>query len=460
MRKLAFAAAALFLSLPMFAQETANFSLPVQEHYPRRFLNNERTTGGFWLQGMYNKTKYTDIFDADIYGGAVGIEGRPGAAFRIGAGYAYTVADSKDYFADKTKANANTFLLYMSIKPGVWFLDLEGSYTMSSYKYTEQYIPNDPGEKWDVNIFRGQGLTGFDIRVGNFFLVPQAGVRYLYAKKDETTWNGIVLYDKANVSTYTGIAGLKLGADFYGESVIFRPEIGGAFTRDFKLVEDAVFLAMPNGSVFVMDGPARERNAFAPYASLMFSFGKNVDLIFSYEGDFRKDFKSHTGLATLRFNFGAAAATSDDDSRYNTYERSAQPVRTVSTQQPPAYVTPEVVAAPVIEITEEVHVGSLYFNTGIAELGPNARTYLTQKAAELKNVGYNEVAVYGYTDNKEANPLTLSKSRATAVAGQLVSKGVDGSRVKIYSMGAKSPAADNATEAGRKINRRVEVQVK
>jgi outer membrane protein OmpA-like peptidoglycan-associated protein len=52
---------------------------------------------------------------------------------------------------------------------------------------------------------------------------------------------------------------------------------------------------------------------------------------------------------------------------------------------------------------------------------------------------------------------TLSNQRAQAVVDALVAAGVDGARLGAAGMGMFSPRASNASEAGRALNRRVEL---
>jgi outer membrane protein OmpA-like peptidoglycan-associated protein len=82
-------------------------------------------------------------------------------------------------------------------------------------------------------------------------------------------------------------------------------------------------------------------------------------------------------------------------------------------------------------------------------------TYLSQKT-NLK------IEIYGHTDtiglakrNQE-----LSEQRAKAVADYLVSLGLDSSKVKSFGFGSSKPVADNETDEGRQLNRRVEFKLK
>lgn len=66
--------------------------------------------------------------------------------------------------------------------------------------------------------------------------------------------------------------------------------------------------------------------------------------------------------------------------------------------------------------------------------------------------------IIGYTDNigGELYNLELSKKRAKAVADFLIAEGVDRKRIVSNGMGMKNPKADNNTQEGRDLNRRVE----
>lgn len=69
------------------------------------------------------------------------------------------------------------------------------------------------------------------------------------------------------------------------------------------------------------------------------------------------------------------------------------------------------------------------------------------------------VVVEGHTDSEgdfDRN-LLLSGERARAVRAELMERGVPGERVEAYGLGETRPIADNATEEGRRHNRRVSV---
>jgi K(+)-stimulated pyrophosphate-energized sodium pump len=67
----------------------------------------------------------------------------------------------------------------------------------------------------------------------------------------------------------------------------------------------------------------------------------------------------------------------------------------------------------------------------------------------------------GYTDNTgdAAANLHLSDQRAKNVMAELVKLGVDPSRLEAQGYGDEHPVADNNTEEGRQLNRRISLRV-
>jgi outer membrane protein OmpA-like peptidoglycan-associated protein len=80
----------------------------------------------------------------------------------------------------------------------------------------------------------------------------------------------------------------------------------------------------------------------------------------------------------------------------------------------------------------------------------------------MKQYPQTTTVVEGHTDSvgTDAYNQKLSERRAGAVRDVLVNKlGVSGARVESVGYGESRPVADNATDAGRAINRRVEAAV-
>ena len=74
----------------------------------------------------------------------------------------------------------------------------------------------------------------------------------------------------------------------------------------------------------------------------------------------------------------------------------------------------------------------------------------------------SQATVVGHTDSTgtEAYNQSLSERRADEVRSYLVSRGVTASQIEAFGRGEMQPRSSNETEAGRQLNRRVEVFVR
>lgn len=86
---------------------------------------------------------------------------------------------------------------------------------------------------------------------------------------------------------------------------------------------------------------------------------------------------------------------------------------------------------------------------------------LDKYAAFLKKYPNYSAKIVGYTDSVGAASYNkrLSKKRADEVVKMLEQRGVSSSQLSAEGMGEANPVADNATEAGRAQNRRIEAQL-
>ncbi|MFI0089038.1 OmpA family protein [Streptomyces bobili] len=100
------------------------------------------------------------------------------------------------------------------------------------------------------------------------------------------------------------------------------------------------------------------------------------------------------------------------------------------------------------------------FGKDSAKLSADAKARIAGIAEEIKKQNATQIRVFGFTDNlgSSAHGDVLSKQRANAVqaalAGDLNNASVT---FEVRGYGEQYPIADNASEAGRKKNRRVEV---
>ena len=123
---------------------------------------------------------------------------------------------------------------------------------------------------------------------------------------------------------------------------------------------------------------------------------------------------------------------------------------------PIAEPEPEAPIAEVVKVELDVK-----FDFDKAVVKPNSYGDVKNLADFMAQYPATNVEVAGHTDSvgPDAYNQKLSQRRADAVKQVLVKDGVAPSRVTAVGYGESRPVADNATEAGRAVNRRVEASV-
>lgn len=101
------------------------------------------------------------------------------------------------------------------------------------------------------------------------------------------------------------------------------------------------------------------------------------------------------------------------------------------------------------------------FGFDSAQVTPAFQPTLTKLADVLKKYDRNRVTIVGHTDavGSEAYNENLSLRRAEAVRSELARKGVPSVGLIALGKGESQPRATNETEAGRQLNRRVEILI-
>ncbi|WP_025765180.1 OmpA family protein [Dyadobacter tibetensis] len=114
-----------------------------------------------------------------------------------------------------------------------------------------------------------------------------------------------------------------------------------------------------------------------------------------------------------------------------------------------------------IQVGASMAMGNIYFETGKYGLLPESFPELQRLLNLMKDNPGLGIRIEGHTDNVgdfDKN-LELSKQRAEAVKGYLVSKGVKPERIEARGYGSTRPIAKDQSEAERSRNRRVEVVI-
>jgi len=105
--------------------------------------------------------------------------------------------------------------------------------------------------------------------------------------------------------------------------------------------------------------------------------------------------------------------------------------------------------------------GDVTFDTDSAEVKPGLYSEIDRVANILTRYPQTLIRIEGHTDSAgtEQYNMDLSLRRANSVRDLLVQRGVSTSRIQTMGFGETMPVATNATEAGRRLNRRVEIKI-
>jgi outer membrane protein OmpA-like peptidoglycan-associated protein len=112
-------------------------------------------------------------------------------------------------------------------------------------------------------------------------------------------------------------------------------------------------------------------------------------------------------------------------------------------------------------VFKPVVLPNVQFYTNSANLIPTSLSDIQQLAQHLIDTRGLEAIVIGHTDNvgDAISNKKLSQRRAETVRNVIISMGVEPERLTAIGKGDTEPKADNNTEEGRLMNRRVEVQL-
>ena len=101
------------------------------------------------------------------------------------------------------------------------------------------------------------------------------------------------------------------------------------------------------------------------------------------------------------------------------------------------------------------------FDSGSSSLKSGYLPTLNKIASVLNQYGKTTVTVIGHTDSVGSHEYNqaLSDRRAQSVLDYFAGQNVNPLRLEAYGRGETEPRADNSTEAGRQLNRRVELWI-
>lgn len=169
--------------------------------------------------------------------------------------------------------------------------------------------------------------------------------------------------------------------------------------------------------------------------------------------------------ATTGTLFGPAAPADVVRERFTWPDGTARPALPAAAVPPPAA---ETIAAPAASDTSTCTAfmsaflaeATIEFDNGSVAVRSVNAPFL-EGIVRVAAICPGALRIEGHTDNSggAAFNLDLSRKRANAVRSALIQRGMDPARIYAQGHGADYPVADNASEAGRARNRRIEIRM-
>lgn len=105
--------------------------------------------------------------------------------------------------------------------------------------------------------------------------------------------------------------------------------------------------------------------------------------------------------------------------------------------------------------------GDVTFDYNSAVVRPGLYSEIDRIANILIKYPQTVIRVEGHTDSSgsESYNMDLSQRRADSVKNIIIQRGVSENRIETMPFGESMPIADNSTEVGRAMNRRVEIKI-
>ncbi|MBT30665.1 MAG: hypothetical protein CMO01_13480 [Thalassobius sp.] len=113
------------------------------------------------------------------------------------------------------------------------------------------------------------------------------------------------------------------------------------------------------------------------------------------------------------------------------------------------------------KVGETVRLNNIFFDTGKATLRDESFRELDRVIKLFTYAPNLKIEIDGHTDNigSEHSNKQLSEARAKTVRNYLLSKELSEEKIEYLGFGESSPIADNESETGRQLNRRVEFKI-
>ena len=243
-------------------------------------------------------------FDATRMGLGTGIKGYINPNLTVGGRFTRSLTDTRD---DRTYSNVATnsltaFAEYLAANDffvntgvGVGHAKWSGDRIVNGLVYNPL--------NYDTEIFTAQATTGTTLKYKSLFATPHAGVRYLYVYSEKHDDAAGQQFDRWSNGMLTGMAGVRLGAEFIRYDFTIRPGLFAAAGYDaISNGADTIRTDLNDGTYYYTPIDIPPPFAFNTGAGISVT-GSSFVLNFDYRLDSRNNFLSHTLMLNFKVGF-------------------------------------------------------------------------------------------------------------------------------------------------------------
>ena len=257
------------------------------------------TSGGVWVQGIFNKSKQNDAFSGYTRGVAGGLDATFNKVATIGAGYAFAHSDMTGTERD-TEIDSSTVFLYGQYKPSAWYVNAVANYTMADYTETGSALGIGLSANYDVDSFGANVATGYDFAGG---VTPELALRYMHINSADYISSLGIKNELDDADYLTASIGTKYAFDMkVSRRLNLRPELRYGVKYDVLSDKQVATVTMPGVNSYVLDTGRLSRIGGEFGIGLTMNY-RGLDMSLNYDIEAREDYTSQSGRVKFRYNF-------------------------------------------------------------------------------------------------------------------------------------------------------------
>lgn len=250
---------------------------------------------GFWMHGLFNKSKLDDQFHGYTRGVAFGMDTIIDGKYILGGGLAFNNSDVHSSGRGDIDIDSKTLFLYGQYKPNNWFANMTLTYNMSEYDETKSVFGYNINNIYDVDSYGAQIMGGYDFNTG---ITTEAGLRYLHIDQD-----AYADISATKTDFLTSVAGIKYAFAIENDwEIKLQPELRAALTYDIISEADVATIDMPGVASYKVAGENLDRLG-GEFVIGLTAYYKGLKVTLMYDLDLHKDYTSQTGMIKFRTQF-------------------------------------------------------------------------------------------------------------------------------------------------------------